>query len=351
VKLFFRTFNDHINSKTGVELPAGRTRGTPDWKTFEGLLLTAARELGHEVVTQEEQPLVADEVPDNADRRFYVHKCRRDIPSGDYFWMQMHLRELFTLDSEGWGWDHSAFRTRNGEPPPCAAFARLDAAAAREECEILSAQYGSTGVSKHEQPGTTSPTPDRFLLVPLQVPCDYTIQHHSPLSVYDFTKAVLEWSTRTQTHVGIKPHPMNGGDRDLKDLISAAEAESPWVHRLQGNIHELIQRAEGLLVINSGTGFEGLIHGKPVCTFGRCDYGLATFPGQIENLDSALAYICSYGQAQRERGYQFVSWYRNHHAFNVNEPGRTKHRLKTFLERSLGTSANPSPATALARVT
>jgi hypothetical protein len=84
---------------------------------------------------------------------------------------------------------------------------------------------------------------------------------------------------------------------------------------VEGNIHEIIKRSQGLLVINSGTGFESLIHGKPVCTFGDCDYNRVTFNADIRRLDEARNFIFDYDENKQKIARKFVYWYMHDHAF------------------------------------
>jgi len=123
MNIFLRTFNPDINSKTGSPLhPDAPRRGTPEWLKFQSILIDCLNNLGHRLHEQLENPLVPDtqdfyeedgHCGENycscrvyPDKRIYVHKTKREYPNGDLFWMQMHMRELFTLDTHGWGADH-----------------------------------------------------------------------------------------------------------------------------------------------------------------------------------------------------------------------------------------------------
>ena len=330
--IFIRIFNPDINSKTGQLLPPNSPRrGTPEWREFERLILSSLESLGycHDfsqpdkcIFLQKETPLEEDDISNQNDyKRMYVHKCKRDVPQGDLFYMQMHMRQLFTIDSNGWGADHSGNELFNHTDLPVEE--------TRNFSNHLSDSLLSKGESKLPQPQVTDITPERFILVPTQTPRDYTIKYHSPITVKYFIESIVSWANESENHVCFKLHPCG---RD-NDLVNAVEV-SRYVHLIEGNIHELIKRSNGLFVINSGTGFESLIHGKPVATFGACDYNKVTHNADIRRLDEARNFIYSYKQEWKDLAYKFVWWYWNCHAYDVNSPN-TPSRLTEYLRGAL----------------
>jgi hypothetical protein len=326
MNIFMRTFNNKINSKTGVSLQQGQYRGTPEWLVFQDMLVECLRELGHFVSEQPENPLIQEEKHTfGCDKKIYVHQCLRDKPEGDLFWMQMHMKYLFTLDSRGWGCDHSAYPHRMKE------FVEEDSEQATDFCYQLSDELHASKESKIEQPTDCDQTPPRFILVPVQIPRDYTIKHHSPITVKYFIDSIQAWAVETMNHVCFKMHPCNAMDCDLHQAIDEAAEKSHFIHKVEGNIHELIKRAEGVFVINSGTGFEALVHGKPVVTFGQSDYNLVSHNGDLRRLDEARNFIYSYKDEFRRLGYQFVRWYHTKHAYDVRNVLESKERLTEYL--------------------
>jgi hypothetical protein len=322
MNIFLRTFNNKINSKTGVSLPEGQYRGTPEWMEFQGMLIECLKELGHTIHEQLESPIVREFESSYWNKRIYVHQCKRDKPEGDLFWMQMHLRNLFTLDTEGWGADNSQLG-RRGE---C-----REEEGAREFCEDLSSRMLESGLSKCVQVKETQDTPSSFILVPVQIPRDYTIAHHSPITVKYFIESIQAWANETSQEVCFKMHPNNACDLDLHHIVDEAARLSPVVHKVEGNIHELIKRSRGLFVINSGTGFEALVHGKPVATFGNCDYNVVSHNADIRRLDEARDFIYTYESPSQELGYKFVKWYHRAYAYDVRNREDCKKRLTDYL--------------------
>lgn len=330
MRLFLRTFNPDINSKTGVSLPpCAPRRGTPDWLIFQDLLINSLKELGHELIIQPENPRIEDlEEAKSCDKRIYVHKTFRECPDGDMFWMQMHLRNLFTLDTQGWGADHSGLSRCHLDD--------IDEFEAEDFVKELSDSLWTSGLSKCAQPERESTTDTPlvpWILVPIQIPRDYTIIHHSPITVKYFIDSIQAWAEETHNHVVFKLHPFNKCDTDIKQAVEDA-LSSRYVHKAEGNIHELIKRSAGLFVINSGTGFEGLIHGKPVATFGYCDYSRVTFNADIRRIEEARNFIYSYGTKYFKLVSKFIWWYFKSHAFDVKDTSMPE-RLKHYLSMNL----------------
>ena len=335
MNILIRSFNPNINSKTGVPLPPGQTRGTPEWFAFEVWLESCLQDLGHHSSFQMENPRVVDTIPEAFKKamdigenfkRIYVHKCKREVPHGDLFYMQMHMRNLFTIDKNGWGVDHSDYKE-------CPGFPDQVPDEAIEWAQEWSDKLLISGLSKCEQPKETSATPPRFILAPLQTPRDYTIRHHSPITVKYFIESLSAWAEETKNHVAFKLHPFNKHDHDLIEAVEYG-CQSRYVHKVEGNIHEIIKRSDGVFVINSGTGFEALIHGKPVASFGACDYNRVTFNADIRRLDEARNFIYSYKPDFQNLGYKFIWWYCHRHAYDLNDP-EMQDRLTRYLKGAL----------------
>jgi len=322
VRILIRNFNSHINSKSGSELPKGKVRGTDDWQKFEQILIDSLLELGHEVHSQEEHPTQAD-CPGLWDKKIRVHQTKNSMPAYDYYYMQIHCKDLFTFDPTGWGVEASGIKE-------CTSYLE-DVEDSRKFCQTLSDKFHASGISKCDQPLTTDFTPEKFILVPVQIPRDWTILHHSPITVKYFVESVAAWASDNNYHVCFKMHPFNRGDVELHEAIDYVASNSPYVRKVEGNIHELIKRSVGLFVINSGTGFEALIHGKPVATFGNCDYNRVSFNADIRRLDEARNFLYGWTPEKRDIAYQFCYWYYHRHAYCLSLPG-TKERLKAYLK-------------------
>jgi hypothetical protein len=297
MKVFIRTKGIYASS-SGETWSCGK-----EWIAFEGLLRETLLELGHEVIEQPYEAAVADSC-DGARFKIYQHLTSREV-AGDLFYKQMHLCELFTLDHRGWGADHSL---ANVTPD----LARVDPEAAEAFCRDWSRKHLDSGSSKHTQPETRLPAflPDDYIFVPLQKPDDYVQVHHSSIAVVDFIELIADWASRRRQNVVFKLHPGNHeDDPEVVECATRAASERESVFCVDGNVHDLIKRSLGVFTINSGVGFESLIHGKPLVTFGRCDYHWATFHAHAANLNDGQRYVLSYDEGLRQRAWQFVYYY------------------------------------------
>jgi hypothetical protein len=296
------------------------------WKIFEDLLRECIIDLGHSLIEW------AGAGPEpQGDFRIYAHRCRRD-GGGDLFYKQMHLCEAFTLDTLGWGADHSKIQ----QAPDVT---HIDAETARLFCHEWARNALATGVSKHSQPACGRPQglPSEFIFVPLQRPQDYVQIHHSSVSLVEFTQRVSQWADSRGQTIVIKPHPGNRHDPELLQCAQRCAARYSCVHLCDGNVHDLIANSRGVITVNSGVGFESLVHGKPVVTLGNCDYKWAAFRAHVEELDAAADYLRQFSPAQQMKVYQFVYYYCFHHAYFVTEENvpacrtRMLHELRDVL--------------------
>ncbi len=323
--------------KVFVPCSAATFHAAARWRRCEELIRSCLLELGHEVVAQEWHPGLADE-EDRPSLRIYAHASRRERPDGDLFLKEMHLPGLFTLDSQGWGVEHSRMQRRPD-------FGAVDSVAAAARVAALRDAFLASGESRLPQPESADLPPGGFILVPLQRSRDYVIDAHSPLSVLDFIDTVAGWATRAGRTVALKLHPGNDLDPEIVAAARGWAARSPHVRLVAGNIHRLLTAARGVFVINSGSGFEALLHGRPVVTFGDCDYQWVTFRATPSTLGAAAAYVDAYTDEQRLEACRFVDFYCWQHAYGVQSEllADTRPRLRAFLAATLGEIARRPP--------
>lgn len=296
------------------------------WRCFEALMKECLGELGHEIIEIDVDPRLPPS-PAEADFRIYAHKTRRDIPDGNLFYKEMHMCELFTVDHQGWGADHSRLHMS----PDLSA---VLAGQAESFCRSMRADFLHTGHSKHDQPPvrTIPPNLQPYLFAPLQMPGDDVIRNHSPITVIQYISALSQWAALRRRNVVFKLHP--GRPAEIEQEVRKAAAANRYVLLANENVHSLISAAHAVIVINSGVGFESLIHGKPVITLGRCDYQWMTFRATVSDLDAAWDFAGAFSEQQRLQGFRFVHYYYHQHAyFNAKETRTSvKSRLTEYLE-------------------
>ena len=293
---------------------------------METLLHDSLLELGHEVVEQAWDPETAD---DRRGAGFAIlpHASRRQRPDADLFVKEMHLPGLFTIDVDGWGVEHSAIRRGID-------FESIDAPQAIERVRALRAQLTAANLSRLPQPPAGDVPPPGYILLPLQVPGDSVVVDHSQVSVVALLDAASDWAEARQQRVAVKMHPSALDHPDLVDAVARRTRGSRYVFEVSGNIHSLLAAARGVFVINSSTGFEALVHGKPVAAFGDCDYRPVTFAATPSTIDDAASWCDAYGSAHQARAAQFVDWYRSRHAYPTGDGdlASTRQRLRSYLD-------------------
>ncbi|MFT6437566.1 MAG: hypothetical protein ACJAVI_005641 [Candidatus Azotimanducaceae bacterium] len=335
-KVFLRSFNPGIVAKTGAPVVLGRERDGRWWEKFEILLKESLAELGVAVIEQKESLIISDQ-REGGEFCIYVHKTKRDQPHGDLFYMQMHMQELFVLDHAGWGADHSRQITQ-------AQLDNVNVDLAERFTVLLREKFLTSGESKHPQKiawwHRFQKVPKAYILAPLQIPRDSVIKHHSPISVYEYIEMASEWAVREKTHLVFKLHPHNQSDRSLKWMVRRRVWSSRYIHCVGGNIQEMIKDSSGLLLINSGTGFEALVHGKPVATMGQCDYKAVTYPADEKGLDGLKMFFEQYSDHQRLMAAKMVYTYCHDYAYYLaeSELSEVKNRLKSYLKKRLAMS-------------
>lgn len=345
-KVLIRTFNQYINGKTGEMLHLNQRRGgITEWDRFEKLMVKALQELDLYPVLQMEHPSQKD-IDGDFKFKVYCHRNLHDKPDEKgLFYMQMHLKDLFTLDPLGWGYF---------------AKSRQDMMTTLSDIDILNAsifqnyildkflnhnetkisapykmEFKQSSLKKISFKGTNS-LPDDYILAPLQVSRDYVIKNLSPVSVQEFIQKISSWAKSNKKHVVFKPHPFNNGDPVV--FTSLLEAQTnPYVTIANGNIHEMIKRASSVWVINSGVGFESLFHSKPIVTFGNCDYESVTIAGQLNDLNQVNAKVAAFNQEQKERQAKFVFDYclNYHFLLDPNYESQLETRIKKIFTAQL----------------
>lgn len=91
------------------------------------------------------------------------------------------------------------------------------------------------------------------------------------------------------------------------------------------NIHSIISHVDRVLTVNSGVGFEALLHGVPVFTTGKSDYEWVTY-----NIDSreSLSDIFKSVTVNTGERMKFLYYFLNKYNVRVDSKERIKERLR-----------------------
>lgn len=138
----------------------------------------------------------------------------------------------------------------------------VDVEDVRDEVQEFITHYITNNISR-VTPQQNKTLPDEpYVLVLEQRPDDAV----ADLAYVDLlTDKVKKAFEGTKYGVCVKPHPLNME-------YNYQNQEYNWTINEEMGLHELIANATAVYTINSGTGFEALLHGKKVFTAGQCDY-------------------------------------------------------------------------------
>ncbi len=253
------------------------------WRDMANRLLTAHRVKG-DTVDFIEKPLwqFTTEYVESLDAEIvYVpHKSTDTFPVHGKevrYYMQSVFPWQFYIDSKGFAGGASFYPLtidRDREIPPGSFYAQMQARA-------------YAGGSKFEQPPSQELNlPKEYFFFPCQIPHDETIKYHSDVSVWDALKATLEATKELNIPLIVKGHPVNPGSMAPLNSLCSLYKHVYWVENI--SIHDLIPKAKAVIVVNSGTGMETLLHKTPIVTFGRCEYDCVSNKATTDNIVDIL---------------------------------------------------------------
>lgn len=253
------------------------------WRDMASRLLTAHRVKG-DMVEFIEKPLwqFTPEFVESLDAGivYIPHKSTDTFPVRGKevrYYMQSVFPWQFYIDSKGFAGGSTLYPftfDRDREIPPGSFYAQMQARA-------------HAGGSKFEQPPSQQLNlPKEYFFFPCQIPHDETIKYHSDVSVWDALKATLEATKELNTPLIVKGHPVNPGSMAPLHSLCKLYNHAYWVENI--SIHDLIPNAKAVIVVNSGTGMETLLHKTPIVTFGRCEYDCVSNKATTDNIVDIL---------------------------------------------------------------
>lgn len=132
-----------------------------------------------------------------------------------------------------------------------------------------------------------------YYLHPLQLSADTQIRIHSPFkNVHDSVAKILRSfaiHAPKSSLLVIKNHPLDTGldghEAFIREMSEKLGIEARVVYLETGNIHKLIEHAQGVVVVNSTVGLTALDKNKPTMALGKAIYNLhgLTFHGRLQD--------------------------------------------------------------------
>jgi hypothetical protein len=300
------------------------------------------------------------------------HHCSHDFEPGAtpvLFYMQEYFSWMFVVDPKGWSAGASIYPVSIEPLPEARPAGAYDTYRARLNRGELSSKFSqparqrarprkrSTGrfplrwgwdrLRRALPPALVRRAPPKIFF-PLQIPHDQSIRYFSDQSLDAVVKAVVEWGAARRVAIHLKAHPANP---KRMQAYRAQFPEGRWLKWREENIHDLIDECDAVFLVNSGVGFEALLHAKPIVMFGRAEYDCVAIRATIDEIDAAWAACQSSDPDLRARQYgQFFDWFTTEYAVDLSREDVRDRQLQRlvheFLAIARGTSAR-TPAHAL----
>lgn len=139
-----------------------------------------------------------------------------------------------------------------------------------------------TNESKFPQPKNQPIKAKSYCLFICQLPHDQTIQYHSDISVEWALKRTIEYCRMYDQQLIVKGHPVNpGAMKPLKEIVDAENAPYKVIWNDTHSIHDLLRSCKVAVTVNSGAGFEAILHRRPIVAFGRAEYDVVSYHPRI----------------------------------------------------------------------
>jgi hypothetical protein len=192
----------------------------------------------------------------------------------------------------------------------------------RDEMQTFCDNYISSNSSRIEQPHETFIPSEPYVLVLQQLPND-SVMTFAHLDCQALMDEVTELYRDTEYTVCTKEHPQLAPDKHKGDKPISI---SPDVFHATGSVHKIIAGASAVYTVNSGSGFEALLHGKRVFTSGDCDYHWVTNPIKtVEDLQNSIHLIDQ--PVDNDKILVFLHHMINEYFVNINDEQSIRRRL------------------------
>ena len=266
------------------------------------------------------------------------HRCQIDFDEGAtpvMFYMQEFFRWVFVLDESGWSaassiypvdleslpeTDHNCFDTYRHRLLAGNLGSKFSQSARKNLAQLIA--EGSIPLHR----GLFGlPRGRPYIFLPLQIPHDQSIKYFSDFSEQEVVEGLVAWARKNDIAVVMKPHPAN-----RKSMVPfEALVDGRNIFWSEAHVYDLITHATGVYTLNSGVGFEALLHLKPVVTFGKVEYDCVSFRATPAMLDIAWDYCLKADVKTLEGRYRrFVNWFLNDHAIDLSQPEQAMARLE-----------------------
>jgi len=152
-----------------------------------------------------------------------------------------------------------------------------------------------------------------FFLVPLQLDRDSQILVHSDFAdMLEFSRHIMQSFKANAPATDLlvfKNHPLDCGSRKMKRQVLQLAEENDISKRVvfidAGKLPALLERAKGVITINSTAGISAISHGKKLMALGRAIYNFdgLTYQGKLDDFWQDRKYLPNIGMFHKFRHY------------------------------------------------
>jgi capsule polysaccharide export protein KpsC/LpsZ len=192
----------------------------------------------------------------------------------------------------------------------------------RDEMQSFCNDYIASNRSRVHQPQEAFIPKEPYVLVLLQRTND-NVMTFAHMDNQVLLNEVTELYKDTEYTVCVKSHPLADTGEYPPDDITM----SPEVFHATGSVHKIIAGATAVYTVNSGSGFEALLHGKRVFTSGDCDYHWVTTPVKNkQDLQDTMHLIEE--PVDKDEILKFLHYAVNEYFVNINDEQTIKQRIE-----------------------
>ena len=304
-----------------------------------GNLLVAMSQLQipfHAIPTTKKDSLTPREMSPN-ELRFTYHTALTTGHPNLWQIKESYFPPFFTFDRKGYsGWAELATNkdlfNRSQE---------IDADFALAYAKDLRDWIQANRTTKYIQSTSAAPEREGYVLHPIQVPKDPVVLNHAHIPHRKLLLAAIAQAEQLNVPLVLKQHP-RCNDKTVANIIQTSRSANVIVS--DAPILDLIAGAKSVLVINSGTGMEALIQGKPVYSAGASDYRWAanevTAVDQLEE-----AFVAPQHKLSEVERAKFLTYYFRDYCVHGAQPSSFERHLTEALTDWLTSQTNPLAST------
>lgn len=206
----------------------------------------------------------------------------------------------------------------------------IDAAEAVAFRDDLRRRLTEQNVSKYKQAAAGGFRHDApFVFLAMQMPGD-TVSRLARVDTVSLVRLAADQAARHGRDLVVKRHPLCKDD--AVTALLAELADHPRVTLTDAALADILPQASAVLVVNSGVGFEALVHGKPVYASGAADYQWLTHAVAGAD-DLAPAFTAPRPAADDLTQARFITWFLTRYCVSASDfPGLRRKLIGAVLE-------------------